>query len=174
MEARIEMPRNQKIVFRQGTTTPGAPNFEVGEPAWDKLAKKLYIKAEDGTMVEITGGGGGGGTGNSFTASETAPASPLSGDLWLDKTSGILYLYSSDGDSSQWVEYSAPIEAPGFVASANPPSVATEGDEWVDIDTGIAYRYFNDGSGSQWVEIGAGGSGGGSVDLDPVIAGMIF
>ncbi len=169
------MPRNHKIVLRQGTTVPGAPNFEVGEPAWDKLGKKLYIKAEDGTMVEIAGGGGGGGggSGNSFTASETAPASPLSGDLWLDKTSGILYLYSSDGDSSQWVEHSAPIEAPGFVASVNPPSVATEGDEWVDINTGIAYRYFNDGSSSQWVETGAGG-GGGSVGVDPVIAGMIF
>lgn len=53
------MPRNHKIVLRQGTTTPGAPNFEVGEPAWDRLGKKLYIKAEDGTMVEFAGGGGG-------------------------------------------------------------------------------------------------------------------
>jgi hypothetical protein len=57
------MPRIHKIVLRQGSTTPGAPNFEVGEPAWDKLAKKLYIKADDGTMVEIAGGGGGGGGG---------------------------------------------------------------------------------------------------------------
>ena len=63
MGERTEMPRIHKIVLRQGSTTPGAPNFEVGEPAWDKLAKKLYIKADDGTMVEIAGGDGGGGGG---------------------------------------------------------------------------------------------------------------
>lgn len=165
------MPRNHKIVLRTGTTTPGAPNFEVGEPAWDKTGKKLYIKAEDGTMVEIAGGGGGGGGGNSFTASETAPASPNSGDLWLDKTSGILYLYSNDGNSAQWVEHAAPIEAPGFVASSNPPTISTEGDEWLDIDTGIAYKYFD----NFWVEVGAGGAvAAASLDIDPVIAGMIF
>ena len=162
------MPRNHKILLRTGTTAPGAPNFEVGEPAWDKLGKKLYIKAEDGTMVEIAGGGGGG---NSFTASDTAPVSPNGGDLWLDKTSGILYLYSNDGNSAQWVEHAAPIEAPGFVASANPPTVAMAGDEWLDTDTGIAYKYFD----SFWVEVGAGGGvASASLDIDPVIAGMIF
>ncbi len=57
------MPRNHKIVLRQGTTTPGAPNFEVGEPAWDKTGKKLYIKSEDGEMCEFTPGGGGVTTG---------------------------------------------------------------------------------------------------------------
>lgn len=150
------MPRNHRILLRQGTTTPGAANFEVGEPAWDKLGKKLYIKAEDGTMVEIAGGaggGGGGGGGNSFTSSETAPLSPLDGDLWLDRTSGILYLYSSDGSSAQWVEYSAPIEAPGFTASASAPSSPLEGDEWLNTVDGLSYRYLN----STWVELGSGG-----------------
>jgi len=173
------MPRNQKIVLRQGTTTPGAPNFEVGEPAWDKLAKKLYIKAEDGTMVEIAGGGGGGGgTGNSFTASETPPEAPLDGDLWLDKSSGILYLYSPDGDSSQWVEHSAPVAAPVFLASTIPPTSPNAGDEWLNLTTGVQYRYITTASGSQWVETSAGGgttsSGGASLDVDPAIAGMIF
>lgn len=53
------MPRQNKILIRSGTTTPSAGDFDIAEPAWDKLGKKLYIKAEDGTMVEIAGGGGG-------------------------------------------------------------------------------------------------------------------
>ena len=54
------------ILLRQGTTAPTAGSFAVGEPAWDKLAGKLYIKNVAGTMVEIgTGGGGGGGGGSS-------------------------------------------------------------------------------------------------------------
>lgn len=108
------MPRNQKIVFRQGTTTPSAPDFEVGEPAWDKLAKKFYLKAEDGTMVEIAGGGGGGGTG-SYTASSNPPASPVEGDRWYDIDLGIEFTYVNDGNSSQWVETST-----GGGASSSP------------------------------------------------------
>lgn len=46
------------ILLRQGTTTPSAASFAVGEPAWDKTAGKLYIKRTSGTMVEIGTGGG--------------------------------------------------------------------------------------------------------------------
>lgn len=53
------------ILLRQGTTTPSAGSFAVGEPAWDKTAGKLYIKNAAGTMVEIGTGGGGGGGGSS-------------------------------------------------------------------------------------------------------------
>ena len=53
------MARNHKIILRNGTTVPSAGDFDVGEPAWDKTAKKLYIKAGDNTMAEIGAGGGG-------------------------------------------------------------------------------------------------------------------
>ena len=53
------MPRNAKILIRNGTTAPSAADFDVAEPAWDKTAGKLYIKNAAGSMVEITGGGGG-------------------------------------------------------------------------------------------------------------------
>lgn len=49
------------IKLRQGTTTPSAGSFSIGEPAWDKSASKLYIKNAAGSMVEIGAGGGGGG-----------------------------------------------------------------------------------------------------------------
>ena len=53
------MPRQNKIIIRQGTTTPSAGDFDVSEPAWDKSAGKLYIKNAAGSMVEIGGGGAG-------------------------------------------------------------------------------------------------------------------
>ncbi len=53
------MPRQNKILIRNGTTTPSAGDFDVAEPAWDKTNGKLYIKNAAGAMVEIAGGGGG-------------------------------------------------------------------------------------------------------------------
>jgi len=53
------MPRQNKILIRQGTTTPSAGDFDVAEPAWDKTAGKLYVKNAAGSMVEIGGGGAG-------------------------------------------------------------------------------------------------------------------
>lgn len=47
------MPRKTNIIIRNGTTTPSGSDFNVGEPAWDKTAKKLYVKAGDNTMAEI-------------------------------------------------------------------------------------------------------------------------
>jgi hypothetical protein len=51
------MPRNHKITLRTGTTVPSGVDFDIGEPAWDTTAKKLYIKAGDNTMAEIGAGG---------------------------------------------------------------------------------------------------------------------
>ena len=41
------------------------------------------------------------------TVSNTAPGFPSTGDIWIDSSSGIQYLYFNDGDSSQWVETQA-------------------------------------------------------------------
>lgn len=91
--------------LRRGSTTPTAGSFVEGEPAWDSTGKKLYVKAADGTMVQIGPSAGGSGT---YTVSSTAPTSPANGDRWFDTNSGIEYTYVNDGNSSQWVETSAP------------------------------------------------------------------
>jgi hypothetical protein len=44
-----------------------------------------------------------GGSSGNFTASSTAPISPISGDRWYDLTSGNEFIYLDDGNSSQWV-----------------------------------------------------------------------
>lgn len=54
--------------------------------------------------IGYTGSSGtGGGGGASVTVSATAPVSPSNGDMWWNTDNGTLYLYYSDGDSSQWV-----------------------------------------------------------------------
>jgi hypothetical protein len=43
-----------------------------------------------------------------ITYSETAPSSPVVGDMWVDSNTGIEYVYVNDGTSSQWVNLSSP------------------------------------------------------------------
>lgn len=47
------MPRSNLIKLRTGSDLPNPADFEIGEPAWDSLTGKLYIKASGGLMIEI-------------------------------------------------------------------------------------------------------------------------
>ena len=129
------MPRNQKIVFRQGTTTPSAPDFEVGEPAWDKLAKKFYLKAEDGTMVEIASGSGGSVT---IGTSAADILSASSGEISADDAGADKLVF------------------------------------WDDSAGKLTYLTLGTNLSITNTTLDATGGGGGSVGVDPVIAGMIF
>ena len=46
----------------------------------------------------------GGGASSSFTYSNTPPATPVTGDRWIDSSLGVQFVWTSDGDSSQWIE----------------------------------------------------------------------
>jgi len=76
------MPRQNKILIRQGTAAPSAGDFDTAEPAWDATNGKLYIKDGAGSMVEIGAGGGGGGGLTYFTEAEstTSPNDTVSVD----------------------------------------------------------------------------------------------
>ena len=59
-------------------------------------------------IISSTATGGSGGTaGVGIIVSDTVPASPTVGDLWLNSTNARLYYYYRDPDSSQWVGLSA-------------------------------------------------------------------
>jgi hypothetical protein len=49
------------------------------------------------------------------TISDTAPGSPIVGDLWWESDSGKLFIYFNDGTSSQWVDAAAAAGASGDV-----------------------------------------------------------
>ena len=94
------MPRQTNIVLRNGTTVPSGVDFNVGEPAWDKTAKKLYIKAGDNTMAEIGAGGGSVTIGTSAADVLSAAAGEITADdaaadkivFWDDSAGKLTYL----------------------------------------------------------------------------------
>jgi hypothetical protein len=72
---------------------------------WDDSAGKLtYLTIGSNLTVTDTTIAASGGGGTTFTYTSSAPGSPSAGDEWLDSTSGILYTYVNDGNSSAWVE----------------------------------------------------------------------
>jgi len=96
-------------VIDKGAALPALPNsahpagtlFGVG------TAEPYLLYRSTGSVWEQLGGAGGGG----ITVSDTAPASPNSGDLWYDSTTGRTYVYYD----SFWVEVgntTPPVTAP--------------------------------------------------------------
>ena len=129
------MPRKTNIIIRNGTTVPSGVDFNVGEPAWDKTAKKLYIKAGDNTMAEI-GAGGGGSVTIGISAADVLSAA--AGEITADDAGEDKIVF------------------------------------WDDSASKLTYLTVGDNLTVSGATISAAAGGGGSVGVDPVIAGMIF
>lgn len=74
-------------------------------------------------------------SGLTYTSSNTAPSSPLKGDLWYKVDQNILFQYINDGTSNNWVDITTP------VLTAQSPSSSS-----VDVNTIITYSYLNMGA----------------------------
>jgi len=83
----------------------------------------------------IPGAASGGGA--SVVAADTAPSSPSDGDLWVDSTTLILYIYYNDGSSSQWVEISGSGGGSSSVSEATSATTAIAGSTYI-LDTSTA------------------------------------
>ena len=96
--------------------------------------------------------------------SDAAPAITIPGFLWWDSTNGSLYVYYSDGNSSQWVE-AAPTGSSSSIARVGqtPPSNPNDGELWWSTTKGNLYIYYNDGNSSQWIQANTYGPGSGAV-----------
>lgn len=66
---------------------------------------QIIIDANGLITANVVGGGGGGA---SVTVSNTPPGSASEGDLYWDEELGKLFIYYTDGDSSQWVDVGIP------------------------------------------------------------------
>jgi hypothetical protein len=55
-------------------------------------------------LVDANGSRYGGKASSAIVQSDSAPSSPVNGQLWFDSTTGNLYIYYNDGNSSQWVQ----------------------------------------------------------------------
>jgi hypothetical protein len=97
-----------------GATGPAGPGVPPGGTTGQVLAK---INAVDYNTQWTTPAGGSA----TVVISDTAPASPTAGTLWWDSDLGILSIYYTDANSSQWVAVT-----PRGIADA--PS---DGNKWV-------------------------------------------
>lgn len=101
-------------------TPPAEP--AAGDIWFDSTDGKSYIYYDDGDSqqwLEIgsrypgpkgdTGDTGATGDLGRFFTSDTAPASPVDGDVWFNTSNGVILVYYTDADSSQWVESGYPI-----------------------------------------------------------------
>jgi hypothetical protein len=76
-------------IFVDNTTTPMTYNPSTGRLALQE------IQFADGTVQT---------TSAAVTVSSTPPTSAYEGDVWMDSTTGIQYVYYVDVDSGQWVQ----------------------------------------------------------------------
>ena len=91
-------------------TAPSSPS--AGDLWFNSSNLTTFIYYNDGSSSQWVpsspGGGGGSSGGSSVTVSDTAPSSPSAGDLWYNSSDLKMYIYYSDGSSSQWVSTSIP------------------------------------------------------------------
>ncbi len=146
---------------------PTTGDLQLGELALNTYDGKLYTKksaAGVDTIVDLSAGGSSGG---SYTESSTAPSSPSSGDEWLDTSSGILYTYVNDGNSTAWVELSA--SAAGATSPVVPDgdkgdiTVTGSGNTWSIDSKAVTYSKIQDVSSTDRL-LGRSTAGAGTVE----------
>ena len=123
---------NSGIEIERGTS----PNVFI---RWDESTDKWQF-TNDGTNYTNYGAGG-------ATISETAPASPVAGQVWFESDTGQTFVYYD----SHWIEIGASGTA-AYVADSAPSNPIT-GQLWYDSSIASTYVYYD----SQWIEIGASG-----------------
>jgi hypothetical protein len=85
---------------------------------WGTVSALPSQTSNAGKYLTTDGNSASWGTVSSVVVSDTAPASPASGNIWLDTTGLNTYVYYSDGDSSQWVSAGSAASV-GYTGSAS-------------------------------------------------------
>ena len=124
---------NAGVEVERGTST----NVQI---RWNETTDKWQFTNDGSTYTDLGAGGA--------TISETAPASPVAGQVWFESDTAQTYVYYD----SQWIEIGA---APGLASVSNSaPSSPAIGQFWFDSDSGATNIYYD----SQWIEVGGGGT----------------
>ena len=123
---------NAGVEVERGTST----NVQI---RWNETTDKWQFTNDGSTYTDLGAGGA--------TISETAPASPVAGQVWFESDTAQTYVYYD----SQWIEIGA---SPGVASvSDSAPSSPVIGQFWFDSNSGATNVYYD----SQWIEIGGGG-----------------
>ena len=107
---------------------------------WNETTDKWQFTNDGSTYTDLGAGGA--------TISETAPGSPVAGQVWFESDTAQTYVYYD----SQWIEIGA---SPGVASvSESAPSSPAIGQLWFDSNAGATNIYYD----SQWIEVGGGGT----------------
>lgn len=104
------------------------------------------LKYLDGDWINDEIGAGG------VSFGDTPPAAPAVGEQWFNTTTGAVYVYYEDADSSQWIQSNGSGQTAALVgdsAPANPES----GSLWYNSSNGNLYVYYQDADSGQWVQV---------------------
>ena len=71
----------------------------------------------------------------STTLSDVVPPAPNSGELWLDTSTGLLFVYYNDGNSSQWIQPATSLYGGGSGGGNTFATVAVSGQSSVVADS---------------------------------------
>ncbi len=112
---------------RRGTTVPTTSDILEGELALNLATGKLYTKNSTPSIVLLNPTA----TGASITIANTAPGSPTAGDFWWHNEEGVLKIYYTDENTSQWVDAS-PL---GAVGPMGPKAMSVPAPVTTDIPT---------------------------------------
>lgn len=101
---------------------------------------------DDANNRIVLQGNSGGGGGASVSISPNAPASPGTGDIWLDSDNGRTYVW----DGSFWFEIAGAPAGPALASVLSiAPSSPEKGQIWLNTSTAKTYIY----DGMYWVQI---------------------
>jgi uncharacterized protein YuzE len=142
----------------------------------------LSILGGQGIATDITGDGEItiSSTGATVVTDDTAPTSPVDGDLWYDTDSGSFYVNVVESGSANWIEVGSSGSGGNQIYTQDDsPSTPTDGDLWWDTDAGALYIYVVESGVGNWIETaGSGQAGGGGItslaaDSTPELGGNL-
>jgi hypothetical protein len=135
-----------RILHRRGKGIPSADDFSsAGEILIDTETGTGYtLRETDGSVVAL--GGDGSGSSAGMILSPTEPTDPITGTLWMDATSGEVWVWVE----SKWLQF--PVtggkSVGGMAISETEPADKVNGMQWMDANTGIVFIWDVD----KWLE----------------------
>jgi len=103
-DAAFTKANSANVLAQAAFNAANSAGGSASQAAFDK-ANSANVLAQAAFDKANTGGGGGG---SSVSISDAPPTSPTANSLWWQSNTGILKIYYTDADSSQWVDASPP------------------------------------------------------------------